>query len=266
MPRLKPDGRCPTATHAVRRLAIGLALASLAAATVHAEAPPSATTDAQLPRPLADADAFPVTLGTFSTTLIGSLPERTANIRLAARALDSLVLAPGEVLSFNVAVGPRTPARGYSQAPVILRETRQLQAGGGICQVSSTLLVAALVSGLGIVERHRHSTPVDYVALGEDATISWGAKDLRLRNDLAQRVRLRLEVVGATLAARIEAEEPLADSFELATEEREVPGEAAEGAAPGREIEVYRVRKAAGEELDRQFLYRDVYPPTRRRE
>lgn len=207
---------------------------------------------------------FPIALGSFATTLIGSLPERTANIRRAADALDSLVLAPGEVISFNAAVGPRTLARGYAMAPVILRETRQLQAGGGICQVSSTLLAAALLSGLTIVERHRHSNPVDYIALGEDATISWSVKDLKLRNDLEQRVRLRVELVGATLAARFEGEQPIGATFELATEERDIPGDPSVGSWPGREIDVYRIRKSGDEVLDREFLYRDRYPPTRR--
>src|SRR5438552_11270781 len=39
-----------------------------------------------------DDASYPVELGTFSTTLLGSTPARTQNIRLAARALDSIVL------------------------------------------------------------------------------------------------------------------------------------------------------------------------------
>src|ERR1043165_2881655 len=51
---------------------------------------------------------FPVPLASFTTTLIGSLPNRTRNIRLAAAALDGQVLDPGVELSFNEVVGPRT--------------------------------------------------------------------------------------------------------------------------------------------------------------
>ena len=39
-------------------------------------------------------EEFPVALGSFTTTLHGSWPERTANIRLAAEALDGAVIAP----------------------------------------------------------------------------------------------------------------------------------------------------------------------------
>jgi vancomycin resistance protein YoaR len=157
-------------------------------------------------------ERFPILLGSFTTTLIGSRPERTANIRLAADALDGAVIAPGEELSFNRVVGARSPQRGYQSAPVILHETRQLQTGGGVCQVASTVFAAGMLSGLSCAERWRHSSPVDYIALGEDATISWGAKDLRLRNVLDQSV-----------SARFEGETPSSFAYELATDERELP-------------------------------------------
>jgi hypothetical protein len=215
----------------------------------------------------AEETAFPAPLGSYSTTLIGSHPARTQNIRLAVRALDGAVLLPGEVLSYNAVVGPRETARGYLPAPAILHEMRQVQTGGGICQAASTVFVAGLLSGLGVEERWRHSSPVDYIALGEDATIAWGAKDLRLRNDLPGRVRLRVEVLGSTLSARFEAEEAVGAGFELETIERELPAGGADGLeAPGREIEVYRVRTVEGRVVDRELLHRDVYPPSRRRD
>jgi len=208
--------------------------------------------------PVAIPDAFPVTLGAFSTTLVGSLPARTQNIRLAAQALDGTELAPGEGLSFDRVVGARTLERGYLAAPVILHEARQMQTGGGVCQVASTLFAAALVAGLSPVERWRHSTPVDYIALGEDATIAWGVKDLRIRNDLEQRVRLRVEVLGSTLTVRIEGEAELTDRFELETVEVEATPGSAEG---GREIELFRVRTRDGETIERELVHRDRYPP-----
>ena len=129
---------------------------------------------------------------------------------------------------------------------------------------SVTLFVAGLLSGLTSVERWRHTAPVDYIAVGEDATISWGAKDLKLRNDTGQRVRVRCFVRGATLNARFEGEEPSPDSFELVTDERELPADpGVEDAQPGREIELYRVRTDARGGESREFLHRDVYPPTR---
>jgi len=208
---------------------------------------------------------FPVELGSFSTTLAGSVPDRTHNILLAVQALDGVVLDAGAELSFNATVGPRTVERGYLRAPVILREERQLQLGGGICQVASTLFAASLMAGLTVVERSRHSSPVDYIALGEDATIAWGFKDLKLRNDFEQRIRLRVQVVGSTLLARIEAEQPIDGSYDLVTEERAIPP-STDANLPGREIELYRVRREDGREIERELIHRDLYPSARRKD
>jgi vancomycin resistance protein YoaR len=238
--------------------------AALALATLPAGAQPAA-----LPVPdsagsaAAPAPDFPVVLGSFTTTLLGSLPERTRNVRLAAAALDGAVLRPGEELSFNRRVGPRTAEAGYGPAPVILREARQIQVGGGVCQVASTLFDAALLAGLTVVERYRHSSPVDYVALGEDATIAWGVKDLRLRNDLEQSVRVRVEVVGSTLVARVEGEEATGESFELETTEAESPAPDDVAGLPGRDVDLYRVRLLEGREAAREHVLHDHYPPSR---
>jgi vancomycin resistance protein YoaR len=250
------SGRPRPARRAHRRTAaILIALVALHPAPGSGDEPTAAAPDA------ASENAFPVALGAFSTTLAGSAPGRTHNIRLACAALDGTVLEPGDRLSFNRVVGPRSAARGYVDAPVILRESRQLQLGGGICQVASTLFAAGLLSGLAVVERHRHSTPVDYIELGQDATVSWKVKDLVLRNDLEQRVRVRLDVLGSTLTARLEGESPLDETYELVSDVRETPDALA--GAPGREIDLYRVRRVNGEEVDRLLVHKDVYPIAR---
>lgn len=256
-------------------LCLALAVASLPASRVRADGTPQAASGSPAQpaerMPLADEDRraseeeFPVALGSFTTTLHGSLAARTVNVRLAAEALDGLVLEPGDVLSFNRTVGPRTAARGYQPAPVILHETRQVQTGGGVCQVASTIFVAGLLSGLDVSERWRHSNPVDYIALGEDATIAWGAKDLKLRNETGQRLRLRVAIVGAALSARFEGAEPLSETFELAREEREVPGDDAAGAS-GHEVTLLRVRRGADGGESRELVHRDVIPPQQVRE
>src|SRR5882672_2638724 len=201
---------------------------------------------------------FPIVLGTYSTTLIGSLPARTDNIRLAARALDGTVLEAAQVLSFNRRVGPRSVERGYQPAPVILHEARDVQIGGGVCQVASTLFDAALLAGLRTTERHRHSYPIDYIPLAQDATVVWGAKDLKILNCLDQRVRFRADVLGTTLTIRIEAEHAEGSEYDLETIEQST---ATSGALPGREIELFRVRRRSGEETGRELMHSDVYPP-----
>jgi len=244
------------------RLAPSMRILALSVLLLGACAQPLRAADAESP----PVEEFPVSLARFTTSLVGSSEARLTNIRLATAALEARVLEPGEVLSFNETVGPRTLELGFQMAPAILHEERQVQIGGGICQPASNLLVAGLLAGLSVVERWRHSSAVDYVALGHDATIAWGAKDLRLRNDLEQRVRVHFVITGAALTAEVRGEHAPDAQFELVTEERESPADASlADARPGREIELYRVHLHRGEETSRELVLRDVYPPTRGR-
>lgn len=113
---------------------------------------------------------------------IGGNYQRYANITLASSCLNNTVVWPGEVFSFNETVGPRTPERGFMPAPVILMGARELDYGGGVCQLSSTLYNTVLASGLKISERHQHSLPVHYVPAGRDAAVAYSYMDLRFKN------------------------------------------------------------------------------------
>ena len=117
--------------------------------------------------------------------------NRSHNIELATRSLDSTVVFPGETFSFNRTIGQRTVERGYRQAPVIVRGELSEGVGGGICQVSSTLFNAVDNAGLQIVERYAHSRHVTYVPPGRDATVSWYGPDFAFRNTLNQPVLIR---------------------------------------------------------------------------
>lgn len=125
-------------------------------------------------------------VSTWETTyhVFGSGVGRATNIRTAASRIDGIVLAPGQVLSFNEAVGPRTLERGFTWAPEIQGDEMTTGVGGGTCQVSTTLFAAALHAAMGVVERQSHSRPSSYAPLGLDATVSWPQVDLKVRNDL----------------------------------------------------------------------------------
>ncbi|HWP97025.1 MAG TPA: VanW family protein [Syntrophomonadaceae bacterium] len=120
-------------------------------------------------------------LGDFQTRFSGSY-QRYRNIALAADGINYTVVWPGQVFSFNEVVGPRTPERGFLPAPVLIIGGSDLEYGGGVCQLASTLYNAVLHAGLQVVERHPHSRPVSYVPPGQDATVDYGAMDFSFRN------------------------------------------------------------------------------------
>jgi vancomycin resistance protein YoaR len=115
-------------------------------------------------------------------TFFGATSGRGKNIARAAGKLDGIVLAPGELVSFNEVVGARSEQNGFHRAPEIYKGEMVQGVGGGTCQVSSTLHAAAFSAGLDVVERYPHSRPSDYIGLGLDSTVSWPTVDLKLRN------------------------------------------------------------------------------------
>jgi vancomycin resistance protein YoaR len=130
---------------------------------------------------LADIDVSKV-LSSYETSFHGRAGARAINIARAAAYLNGTVLQPGQTISFNAVVGPRTVARGFTPAPVIVQDELDEAVGGGVCQVASTLHAAAVYGLLDIVRRRSHSRPSGYAPLGLDATVVENEVDLRLRN------------------------------------------------------------------------------------
>ncbi|HEU4413131.1 MAG TPA: VanW family protein [Polyangiaceae bacterium] len=144
----------------------------------------------------------------------GKVAGRAVNIAVAAAKLDGRVLGPGETVSFNRVVGPRTEEAGFAHAPEIFEDEMKDGVGGGTCQVASTLHAAAVYGGLEMVERRSHSRPSGYAPLGLDATVVDGAVDLKIKNPhpfpllihayLPRPTVLRVELLGADPPSHVE--------------------------------------------------------------
>jgi vancomycin resistance protein YoaR len=142
-------------------------------------------------------------LGEFTTTFDTTKANRVYNISVAAGALNSLLVKPGEIVSFNKIVGPRSSEAGYKTAPTIINNEFVDALGGGVCQVSTTLYNAVLLAGLEVVERHSHSLPVTYVPAGRDATVVYEGADFRFKNNTDKYLYLRTLVTGNKLTIKI---------------------------------------------------------------
>ncbi|QGT98688.1 VanW-like domain containing protein [Candidatus Syntrophocurvum alkaliphilum] len=135
-------------------------------------------------------------LSAYYTKMLDNSPGRVANIKLSAEKINGVVLSPGEVFSFNETVGKRTADAGFKSAGVIVNNQLTSGIGGGICQTSSTLYNAALLSGMEIVERNPHSLNVLYVPTNKDAMVSWGWSDLKFKNILENSSKILANVFG----------------------------------------------------------------------
>ncbi len=145
---------------------------------------------------IADAQAMTQLVATFQTSFGGSRAardeKRVGNIQKASTLLNGMVVLDKEEFNFNAYIGPRTEADGWPLAPGIVNGNQyEDQAGGGICQVSTTLYNALLcagasmqrgstleevlaqnIEGISITERKHHSWPSSYVDTGLDCTVT----------------------------------------------------------------------------------------------
>lgn len=134
---------------------------------------------------------------TATTHFYGSTAARRTNIQVAASHFHGLVIAPGEVFSFNNYLGDVSPEEGYETGLVIVGNQTIKGVGGGVCQVSSTVFQAAFFAGFPINERYAHGYRVGYYesgsatvgnllyssGVGLDATVYGPIVDLKFTND-----------------------------------------------------------------------------------
>ena len=97
-------------------------------------------------------------LGQFSTSF-NEYSSRGTNIYIAAKSTSDILIMPGDTFSYNKSTGARTWSNGYKTAKVIVNGKYVNGEGGGVCQVSTTIYNAALISGLEIQEVHNHTYP-----------------------------------------------------------------------------------------------------------
>lgn len=148
-----------------------------------------------------------VEIASYSTRLLDKQNSRVNNIAIAARKLNYKIIAQGEEFSFNAALGRRTQAKGYEEAPIIIKTEdgyeKGFGVGGGICQLSTTLYNAVEKCGMDITERHLHSKSIGYVPKGKDATVAYGAADFKFVNNRGYPVMIRTGLDKNTLTVRI---------------------------------------------------------------
>lgn len=235
---------------------------------------PEVTTD--------DVAAIDGVVGKATTYFSTGEHNRAHNIRLAAARLDHVVIRPGETISFNELVGPRTPKRGFRIAKVLARGEFIQDFGGGVCQVAGTLYLASLRSGMEVVCRHRHSRPVHYLPPGLDATVNFGSLDLKLRNPFPTPLYLRTFVKGGKLTVLILGKRRPGSVYRIVRNvkrlgrmrEIQVPDpsliegvrKVVDKGSVGYRVEVWRLLVEDGIVVKREHISTDIYPPRPRRE
>lgn len=199
-----------------------------------------------------------VLLGEYFTDYAWDPDEgRQSNLRTASEAIDGTLVAPGEEFS---TLAKLTPLE-YEPAKVFANGGVDYEVGGGLCQVSSTLYMAANYAGLEIVDRNPHYAELPYIRPGLDATVwfgseddGWGALDMRFKNTTDGYIKIREYVnEDGFLIAQIYGEEPTGKVVSMDTEKVE------EDLGKGIKWATYKRMADNGKMVEDGLLYETVY-------
>ena len=223
---------------------------------------------------------FKDTLATYTAKSPGSSSARKNNLKLACKAVDGIILDPGETFDYNQTLGKRTKEAGYKAAGTYVNGETVNTIGGGICQVSSTIYYCALMADLEIVTRQNHSYPSSYIPLGMDATVSWGGPEFRFRNNSKYPIKIVASASGGNTTVSImsyddrdyytKMEYEVLKRIPYSTVYKDFPADNSKGYKNGKVIttpytgyvvDTYRVKydKATDKEISRTFEAKSSY-------
>ena len=133
--------------------------------------------------------------------------NRRHNLALAIDSLHHQLIPPGGAFSLSQQLGEPSEAAGYRAGPVFVRGQVLQDSGGGLCLIATNLYQLFLHAGCRILERHNHSIDAygeeRFFALGEDAAIAHGTKDLAIRNPFSTPVLLRIRLGSHTVQSEL---------------------------------------------------------------
>lgn len=132
------------------------------------------------------------------TTYFPYAEYRNVNLGRAAELINGTVLKPGETFSLNDTVGERTVENGFTTGYIINDGIIVADLGGGVSQIATTTFNAMFFAGLKDVEHKPHSFYIDRYPVGREATVAWGAVDLRFQNDTPYGVLVQANVTPST--------------------------------------------------------------------
>ena len=126
--------------------------------------------------------------------------NKKENLRLAIQHIENIEIAPSQIFSYWHLIPQPTPENGFKKGRNLVGNALALDYGGGLCQLSGIIYHTVLEAGLDILERHPHSLDIyteatRYTPLGSDATVVYGHKDLRFRNNLDFPIAFQFEIL-----------------------------------------------------------------------
>ena len=140
--------------------------------------------------------------------------NKVHNLRLGANRIETIEIEPNEAFSFWKIIGQPNPKHGFKKGRNIVGNQLSEDFGGGLCQLSGIIYHVALLADLEIIERFNHSKDIytdetRYSPLGCDATVVFGYKDLRIRNNTQGHLQFTFDITNEKITIFLKSELPI---------------------------------------------------------
>lgn len=187
--------------------------------------------------------------------------NKVTNLRIAAHAIDGVLILPGETFSFWRLVGNPTVGSGYVSGMLLSNGRATEGIGGGLCQLANLLYWMALHTDLVVTERHHHSVDVfpdsgRTVPFGTGAAVFYNYVDLQFTNPTKVTFQIRVSVTDEHLKGEIRASEESPLSYSIAECDHRFVQEA-DGVYRENSIVRTAFSKRTGNCVEKRLLYRN---------
>ena len=149
--------------------------------------------------------------------------NKVANIELACKKINGLIIKPGETFSYWCSLGPVTKSHGYKEGLIISKGNFTSGYGGGLCQMANMIHYLVLNSPLLVTELHHHSDalfPDDRrrVPFGTGTSVCYNYIDYRFKNTTDQNVQILVWVENGELCGELRSEREFPYRYKLVEE------------------------------------------------
>lgn len=152
------------------------------------------------------------------------------NLKIAIKAINGLVIEPGQIFSFWRQIGKPSKSKGYLEGMVLHNGVVKSGIGGGLCQLANLLYWMTLHTPLLVTERWRHSYDVfpdvkRKQPFGSGATCSYPNIDFQVKNNTKQKFQLNLDVSNKYLIGKWLSNKPVDLFYEVYEREHKIKNE-----------------------------------------
>ncbi len=146
--------------------------------------------------------------------------NKIQNLTIATKAINKVVIRPGETFSYWRLIGKPSRRKGYVEGMILHYGKVTTGIGGGLCQLSNLIYWMTLHTPLTVTERYRHSYDVfpdsnRKQPFGSGATCAYNYLDLQIKNETNHTYQLVLSLTDTHLVGEWRSDSPQIKTYKV---------------------------------------------------